>query len=87
MNGVDKVFTGEIINYFEFSVVSKDNGEPLVLHRFPQGDSKVRFRGGNGKIVWSDDSSTVKFEGDGEALWEYRIAEADEPRLPTVMYR
>lgn len=75
LNMSDEIYEDKVIHYFEFSIVDNRTGEPIVKHRFPEGDHSVEFRQGNGLIQWSDDSRRMTFGSDQDLLWEFEIPE------------
>jgi len=72
-NMSDKISNGNIIHYYEFSIIDKNTREPIIVHRFPQPEFKVIFREGNGIITWSTDSSEVTFGTADKVVWSYHI--------------
>ena len=74
-NILDYTTSKEALTYYEFSVIEKASGEVLVNKKlYSESESDmVQFRQGRGKIMWSEDSTTVSFGDGSRNLWSFSI--------------
>ena len=73
-NMTDRI-DGKIVQYYQFEVVRKSDSKIVAEKKLPDEQQKIRFRQGNGKIFWKDDSSGVRFGTTETTLWTHALIE------------
>lgn len=64
---------GEVKWYYEFEITDKADGRTHVEYRIRDEDQNIQFRGGAGRIFWSEDSRSIRFGDSTTTLWNYSI--------------